>query len=258
MRLGSSLYVVPIPNQSIVLVTPVWYDSDRLAVFGPRLAQALADSGLSVRWVVADDGSSAAEQARVTSLVEGLAKDYPRVEAQLFAERSRKGGAVYRAWDAAADADFLAFVDADGAVDAASAVRLLQRACALGQNACVAGIRHDAADTPVRRPFGRAVSFRVFSFLVRGLLGISFEDTQCGAKIVPAAAYRAVAAGLQERGFVFDVELLLALGEYGCRIEPLRIPWNEIPGGKVHPLRDAWGMIAGLLRIRKRLKASAY
>jgi len=27
-----------------------------------------------------------------------------------------------------------------------------------------------------------------------------------------------------------------------------------MPGGKVNPLRDAWGMIAGLLRIRRRYK----
>jgi hypothetical protein len=38
----------------------------------------------------------------------------------------------------------------------------------------------------------------------------------------------------------------------------LRIPWQEIPGGKVRPLHDAWGMFAGLLRIRKRLKANFY
>ena len=94
--------------------------------------------------------------------------------------------------------------------------------------------------------------------LVRGLVGIHFEDTQCGAKVIPAAAYRAVSSQLMERGFVFDVELLLALQKHGSRIEQLRIPWREMPDGKVHPLRDAWGMIAGLLRIRKRMKAGGY
>lgn len=252
------LHAVSATEQHIVLVTPVWNDSARLEVFGPRLARALLDSDLSVRWIVADDGSSAAEKARVTSLVEGFTQIYPAVEAMLFSERCRKGGAVYRAWDACPQADLLAFVDADGAVSAASVVRLLRHACDLGVNAGVVGVRHDAVDTPVRRPWMRALSFRLFASLVHGLVGIDFEDTQCGAKVIPAAAYRAVSTRLIERGFVFDVELLVALEAQGSRIEQLRIPWREMPGGKVNPLRDAWGMIAGILRIRKRVKAGAY
>lgn len=228
-------------------------------MFGPKLAQVLSSSGRSVRWVVADDGSSELEQGKITALVDCLKAVYPNVEAMLFAERSRKGGAIYRAWDACPDADLLAFVDADGAIDAQSVLCLLEHACAFSSDAsAVVGIRHDSEDTPVRRPWMRALSFRLFTSLVHGLVGIHFEDTQCGAKVIPAAAYRAVSTKLMERGFVFDVELLLALERFGCRIEQVRIPWREMPGGKVHPLRDAWGMVSGLLRIRKRLKTGAY
>jgi dolichyl-phosphate beta-glucosyltransferase len=249
---------VPTSEQQIVLVTPVWNDSRRLELFGPKLAQALSSSGLSVRWIVADDGSSELEQGKITALVECMRVVYPDVEVMLCAERSRKGGAIYQAWDACPEADLLAFVDADGAIDAASVLRMIRHACESGSDVGVIGIRHDAVDTPVQRPWMRALSFRVFTALVRGLVGIHFEDTQCGAKVIPAAAYRAVSSQLMERGFVFDVELLLALEKHGSRIEQLRIPWREMPGGKVHPLRDAWGMIAGLLRIRKRMKAGGY
>jgi glycosyltransferase involved in cell wall biosynthesis len=245
-------------ERQIVLVTPVWNDSRRLELFGPKLAQALCQSGLSVRWVVADDGSSELEQGKITALVECLTIVYPHVEVMLFAERSRKGGAIYQAWDACPEADLLAFVDADGAIDAESVMRLIEHACECGPDVGVVGIRHDAVDTPVRRPWMRALSFRLFTTLVRGLVGIHFEDTQCGAKVVPAAAYRALSAQLMERGFVFDVELLLALQRHGSQIEQMRIPWREMPGGKVKPLRDAWGMIAGLLRIRKRLQDGMY
>ena len=242
----------------IVLVTPVWNDSRRLKLFGPQLAKALSDSDLAVRWIVADDGSTDLEQRKIQSLVESMQMIYPNTEVMLLRERSRKGGAIYQAWDTAGEADLLAFVDGDGAISAESVLQLLRHACDLGSDTSVIGVRHDAADTPVDRPWMRALSFRLFTTLVYRLLGIYFEDTQCGAKVISAAAYHSVSTHLSERGFVFDVELLLTLKKLGSRIEPLRLPWREMPSGKIHPLRDAWGMIAGLLRIRKRAKLGLY
>ena len=94
---------------------------------------------------------------------------------------------------------------------------------------------------------------------MRCLLGIHFEDTQCGGKILPAQGYRQVAGLLKERGYIFDPELLLALERQGgCNIVEQRVPWREMAGGKVYPLRDAWPMLAGIHRIRKRLKAGLY
>ncbi|MGB0258606.1 MAG: hypothetical protein ACPGES_08145, partial [Coraliomargarita sp.] len=147
---------------------------------------------------------------------------------------------------------------ADGAIDAESTVRLIEHAIAQGKDGGCVGVRHDAEDTPVYRPMGRSLSFRIFSFIVHRMVGIRFEDTQCGAKVVPGRGYHAIASKLKERGYIFDVELLLALDRLDCRIEELRIPWCEMAGGKVHPLCDAWPMLAGLWRIRKRLKAGLY
>lgn len=246
------------PVQSIALVTPVWNDSSRLAKFGPELAAALQTSNLPVRWIIADDGSSSVEKAKVKTLVESFRESYPKVEAMFFDKRSCKGGAVYSAWDACLEASWLAFVDCDGAVSAHSMIRLMDKAVALGPAAGCVGVRHHSAETPLHRPLGRLISFYIFSTLVHLLTGIRFEDTQCGAKVVPGEGYRQIAGKLKERGFIFDVELLLALGKVGCQIEELRIPWTEVPGGKVHPLRDAWSMIGGLLRIRRRSRAGLY
>jgi len=237
---------------------PVWNDSARLAGFGPKLAEAINDSGLPVRWIVADDGSSVEEKEAIQKSVESFRKIYPRVEAMLFDERSHKGGAIYSAWDACPEASWLGFVDCDGAVDAASTIHLMQEAVSSGRQSGCVGVRHNSEETPLQRPIGRLISFYLFSKLAHLLTGIRFEDTQCGAKFIPAEGYRKVSANLREGGFIFDVELLLALDQAGYKVNERRIPWREMPGGKVHPLRDGWAMIAGLLRIRRRLKLGAY
>ena len=44
------------------------------------------------------------------------------------------------------------------------------------------------------------------------------------------------------------------IGDYSIvRLSPI-----EMPCGKVHPFLDAWRMLIGLWRIRKRLKAGVY
>jgi len=250
--------MVPDSEQTLVLVVPVWNDSARLAEFGPKLAEAIRDSGLPVRWIVADDGSSEEEKEQVEKLAEAFSEIYPRVEAMLFDERSHKGGAIYSAWDACPEATWLGFVDCDGAVDAASTVHLMRETIAVGPASGCIGVRHNSEQTPLQRPLGRLISFYLFSFMVHALIGIRFEDTQCGAKFIPAEGYRKVSAHLRERGFIFDVELLLALDQADFTVKEMRIPWREIPGGKVHPFRDAWAMIAGLWRIRRRMRLGAY
>ena len=42
--------------------------------------------------------------------------------------------------------------------------------------------------------------------LVRGIVGLKWMDTQCGAKVISGRSYRAVSERLVEDGFVFDVE----------------------------------------------------
>lgn len=245
-------------QDSVLLVVPVWNDSARFGRYAPFLAKALSASGLPVRWVVSDDGSSEEEQAKLRRLVEDLRAIYSRVECLFASERSRKGGAVYRAWNSYPEADWVGFVDADGAIDPDTVLRLIRGAIEQGKDGGCVGVRRDSEEAPVKRPAGRLLSSGLFAFLVRRLTGLHFSDTQCGIKILPGRGYRAVSHKLRESGFIFDVELLLALRCHGCRIEELAIPWREMPRGKMRPLLDAWRMAAGLWRIRKRLKSGAY
>lgn len=230
----------------------------RLGQFAPTLANALAASGLPVKWVIADDGSSAEEARRLGDMITPLKSAYACIELMHCSQRFRKGGAIYEAWNEDDAAAWFAFVDADGAIDAATVVQLLKQALLSNDKLGIIGVRSNTEHAPAHRPLSRAISFKLFTFLVHWLTGLKYSDTQCGVKIVPAIAYRSIGNRLLERGFVFDVELLLAMETSGCDVKEVPIPWAEIPDGKVRPLRDAWAMLGGLLRIRKRSKAGHY
>lgn len=243
----------------IALVTPVWNDSARLEAFGFELAEALRGSGLSVRWLVSDDGSSASEKVRLMDLVKAFAEVYPGVELIEAEVRSRKGAAVYRAWDVCGTSDLLAFVDADGAIDADSVVRFLRSALEPEvSGAAFVGVRRSSGTVSVRRSFLRGLSNFLFRSVVCVLVGLRCSDSQCGMKVIPGKVYRKVRKTLVETGYVFDVELLLALEGAGLALREQPVAWCEVPGGKVSPLRDAWPMVLALFRLRRRLRAGVY
>ncbi|MEI6604973.1 MAG: glycosyltransferase [Verrucomicrobiota bacterium] len=243
---------MPHPPPNILLVTPVWNDSARLAGYGPELATVLAATALPIRWIIADDGSEPSEHARLAELLEEFAAVYPQVTLHFAAAHYGKGSVIREAWALDSQVGWLAFVDADGAVSAAQIVGLIEAAVAADRS--VMGIRKRTPGTHIEESFYRGVLHRVFLAVADGMLGMHSQDLQCGAKVLRGEDYRRIAPGLREPGLAFDSELLCALHHSGAAWQEIPVSWTQKNGGKVHPLRDAWGMFKALYRVRRRFR----
>jgi glycosyltransferase involved in cell wall biosynthesis len=241
---------MPLPPFEILLVTPVWNDSARLAGFGAELAGALAASPLPIHWVIADDGSDTREHPRLRKLTAEFEQVFPKVSLHLAARHAGKGSIVREAWALSPEAAWLAFVDADGSVSPEEMLRIID--AAVGEDSSVLGIRKRTATTQLVESPWRGLFHRGFLIVVRVLLGLRCEDPQCGAKVLKGASYRRIAPGLCENGLAFDSELLFALRRDGSTWREVPVNWIEKGGGKVKPLRDAWGMLLALWRVRRR------
>ncbi len=253
-KAGPFLTVTEAPLMSpILIVIPCFRERDRLPRFLPDLCRHLAEAGRAgVRVRVVDDGSGPEQQAWIREYVEGLRGEYPFLEpAQLNAVNLGKGGAVYSGWDLPGEAGRLAFVDADGAVPPREILRVLDAADAFPGKAVFA-VRTGENGTQVTRDFHRRVAGLVFRWLVRRFFHFPLPDTQCGFKLVPAAAYAAAAPHLQERRFTFDVELTWHLLHDGTAIQPVPIDWTESPGSRLSA-GSAWQMYRSLKTLRERL-----
>lgn len=241
---------MPGSTDEILLVTPVWNDSTRLAVFGGSLAAVLAASPLPVRWIIADDGSAPSEHGKLEQLRQEFAAVFPRVETHFAAAHHGKGSVVREAWALAPEAAWLAFVDADGSVSGEDMLALVARAVRCGES--VLGIRKRTETTTIVESPWRGIAHRGFLLAAKLLLGLDCEDPQCGAKVIKGDDYRRIAHRLVENGLAFDSELLATLRHDGSLWREEPVTWVEKKGGKVKPLRDAWGMLRALLRIRGR------
>jgi dolichyl-phosphate beta-glucosyltransferase len=234
---------------SVHLVVPCYRESARIGAFLPELCAEMTKLG-TVRVLVVEDGSDVEEAGRMRRIVDDLRAVHSCLLPLMSLPKNLgKGGAVYAGWREHGGAEWLAFVDADGACPAVEVSRLLgmrQAGTALFASRIKILGRH------VDRLLKRHLLGRVYATLVSELLAVPVYDSQCGLKLVPRAAFERIADRLEVRGFAFDVELMVALLDTGCSIHEVPIDWHEVPGGKVSLLRDSWRMAQDVRRIRAR------
>ncbi|MCB1227491.1 MAG: glycosyltransferase [Verrucomicrobiales bacterium] len=236
------------------LVIPCFREATRLPHFLPGLCAAMAKlGGLTVQ--VVDDGSGENETEATRKIVEDLRSSHPALSPLLALPHNLgKGGAVYAGWDSApSDVEWLAFVDADGSISAREVIRVGETALSSPTSQAFFASRVKMLGRKVDRVFKRHLMGRIYATLVSELLRIPVYDSQCGLKIVPAAAYRQIRDRLTLSGFAFDVDLLVQLLRIGIQVQEVPIDWHEVPGGTIQLVRDSLRMARDVWTLRRTL-----
>lgn len=248
------------PKPSTLLVIPCYRDVARLEPFLRDLVSVL-DARFSI--LVSDDGSGADQEHCLRVMIASLKKELPDTAPRLVDPvfhhpNSGKGAAVRRGWEegvARGDYDRFAFADADGAVSASEILRCSHRMDDPSAPDVLFASRIKMLGRSISRDLRRHLAGRVFATLVHLVSGTGAYDTQCGFKILTAKAYGRVRGDLRSPGFAFDVELLMLLERAGVTVEEFPVDWHDVPGSKVHLLRDSLRMAREILRIRERIRA---
>lgn len=157
-----------------------------------------------------------------------------------------KGGAIIEGFKVA-NGDLIGFVDADESVAPADIRRMID----VLQNAdgVIASRRLKESRILVKQPLKRRIASKVFNILVRGLFGLTFKDTQCGAKFFKRDAIHDIINDLETSGFEIDVEILWSLRNKGYNVLEYPITWKHSEGSQLK-LSNSWDMLTSLLKIR--------
>ncbi len=121
----------------------------------------------------------------------------------------------------------------------------------------VIGSRHGRKGAPLVRK----LSAWGFSVLRGIILGLPFDDTQCGFKAFSKVAVDKIIPKIKnEWGVVhfkggavnagFDVELLYLAKKYGFKIVEVEVEWNYVDTERVQIIKDAMAAIYDMFRIR--------
>jgi len=164
----------------------------------------------------------------------------------VFDHRLGKGGGVIEGLNAAR-APLVGYFDADGSTSIGEMQRLFSQ---LAHADAAIGSRWVPGSTlRVPQGFMRRMESRAFNFLIRLLFGLTYSDTQCGAKVFKKAAVDIVLPRMTSRGFEFDVELLWRLKRAGYSVTEVPIAWQNKGDSRVQK-RDMIRMLKGLFAIR--------
>jgi dolichol-phosphate mannosyltransferase len=228
------------------IVMPAHNEEDRIDRTLHAYRAACPDDG--VRFLIALDSCT----DRTPAIVAAHARDDDRVLSFDYPKLG-KGGVIAETF-ARADAELIAFVDADGATPPRELLRLADAARHV--DGAIASRRHPAAMLPARRPLAREITSAGFAGSVRMLMGLPYRDTQCGAKVLRRHVVRDVLPRLAARDLLFDVDLLAATRERGWHVVEVPTVWIDQEGSRVNTVADSRRMGTSLLRLwlRRRIR----
>jgi len=181
------------------------------------------------------------------TVVRKLLPKYAQLRVTVDPDPIGKGGAILEG-GALATGDFIGFVDADGATPPAAFDDLLQQIGEAGL--IIASRRLPGSSVSPRQPWMRRVASRIFNGLVRVLFKLKITDTQCGAKLMSAEAWRAIVPRIGLTRWAFDVDMLFQTRRAHYFIKEIPTTWSDVGGSKLKVGRVSLQMLLAIIRLR--------
>ena len=232
----------PYRSPNVEIVVPVYNEAAVLEQSIRRLHDFLATSmPFAWRIVIADNAST----DHTWTKAERLSAELDGVEA-LHLDQKGRGRALRAAWSAS-DADVLCYTDVDLSTDLRALLPLIA-ALVSGHSDVAIGTRLAAGSRIVRSRKREAIS-RTYNRLLHVLLRARFTDAQCGFKAIRASAARRLLPEVEDDGWFFDTELLVAAERRGLRIHEVAVDWVEDPDSRVEIVPTAVGDLSGVARL---------
>jgi glycosyltransferase involved in cell wall biosynthesis len=238
------------------VVIPAWQEAKQILNTLKTVAAYLAKQEYTSEVIVVDDGSTDGTPQLVKDFI---AQHQGRPAVRLIENDHRGKGYAVRTGMLSGEGRYIVFTDADLATPISEVGKMIGSLEA-GRDIAI-GTREGIGSQRVDEPLYRHLMGRAFNLLVRMVLGITFEDTQCGFKgfrrqvahdlFARVRLYGSEAKPIQ-RGAVtgFDVEVLHLALRTGYRIEEIPVDWTYCPESKVNPLTDAVRMFLDVIKVR--------
>ncbi|MEM0136267.1 MAG: glycosyltransferase [Thermoplasmatales archaeon] len=239
--LSSDVRIDSLLTKPFSVVIPAYNEEKRIGPVLEELSHFIYSNSLPWEVIVAVDGNDGtADMVRTMSTV------YPFLSLKTGEGRNGKGGAIKRGLSAA-QGDFVIFMDADGSIKFSDILAHIQDT---EKYDAIVFDRYSFAKNSI--PFLRRFASRGFNVLVKALLGIRLNDTQCGYKILGAEYARKAFQKISVTNTFFDVALIFHLKKLGAKIMEIPVDYNHNGDSRFNVVAEVLGQGTSLLAFRIR------
>ncbi len=238
---------------TISVVIPAYNEEERLPrtlEFLQKYSQRTGTPWSVTEVLVVDDGS----KDQTSLVVRKLQNSWPTLRLCGLKTNQGKGAAVHEGIRQASG-EWVLIADADMATPWDELEKLwgVSGECelAMGSRAL------PQSDIVVRQHWLRQSMGKSFNKILRLLVGLPFNDTQCGFKLLKNDLFfrSEVLPYLQVTRFAWDVELILFLLQKKRRVREIPIRWQHQEASRVHIVRDSFEMLWTVLKLKMRLRS---
>ncbi len=241
-----------VPLKYLSIVIPAYNEAHRL---GETLRQDISYlSQLDVSWeiVVVDDGS----YDQTAMIAQTWINQHERCVRLLRMPRNRGKGAAVQLGVMNAAGYYIIIADADNATPVGEVGRFLAEA---REDEILIGSRYvESAHIEKKQSKWRVRIGRMGNGLIRLFLIDGIADTQCGFKLFPAAIAKDLFSRQRIDRWGFDMEILSIAQGMGITIREKGVTWQDVPGSRLRPFRDAINTLWELAMIKINLWSGVY
>jgi glycosyltransferase involved in cell wall biosynthesis len=241
------------PPLELSIVVPAFNEEQRLPKSLQSINAYLKSRCLRAEVLIVDDGSTDA----TAKVVDASRIGFP--ELRLISNgRNRGKGFSVRQGMLEAHGEIALFTDADLSAPIEEADKLLAILRDGAYDGAIGSRAVDRSLIEVHQPAVREQAGILFNRIVRGMIGLPFQDTQCGFKAFRREKARVIFERQRREGFGFDPEILFLAQQEGLRIAEVPVRWAHNPATKVNLLGDSLRMFLDVLAIRRNALMGRY
>jgi dolichyl-phosphate beta-glucosyltransferase len=232
----------------VSIVIPAFNEARKIARDVEEAALFFERKGLSGEVIVADDGSTDGTASNRAAKVPPSA----RFET-ISLERNMGKGFALKAGVLATSGGVVIYADSGTCVPYGDALPWIRRIRDGELEVAMASRRLKQTVIRRDRPLKRRILGRAFHLAAIAIGGLPrrITDSQCGFKVYAGEVARGLYAGLETRGFLFELEIVLkALGR-GYRVEEFPVTWTCDPDTRLRPASQARAIIKELFAVRR-------
>ena len=233
------------------IIIPAYNEERRLPKTLLRIREFHHARGISSEVIVVDDGS----RDGTVQYVESQIAAWPELRVVKNPGNRGKGYSV-RHGMMEARGKIVLFTDADLSTPIEEADKLL--AALAAHDVAIGSRAMDRGLIEVHQPWTREYAGIMFNTIVRAILGLNIEDTQCGFKAFQREKSQIIFQQQRIERFGFDPELLFLAKRNGLTIAEVPVRWSNAPGTTVSMWDGIRAMFFEVAKVRWNAMTGKY